>query len=110
MFRTNGDSWLFQQGKGMEKQAYLQGYHDALVKCGLAATEHEQESDTEAVEGLLSHLQGFEPPQPAEDNVSQMAGQSASERRLNQPVTWAAPVSSMGLGQNYDNFRGRSYG
>lgn len=110
MFRTNGDSWLFQQGKGMEKQAYVLGYRATMCKFGLDATGPAQEADTEAVEGLLSSLQEFDTPQVPEDDASPMVGQSASERRLNQPVTWAAPVSSMGLGQNYDNFRGRSYG
>jgi hypothetical protein len=98
----------------MEKSAYQLGYEAAFQKLGLdiagVSAENEPSRDTEAVQGLVGAMQKMVAPGPRRDNDNSTEGQTASEQRLNSPVSWSSAISAMGQGLHYDTFRGRSNG
>jgi DNA primase len=114
IFRTHGDKWLLQRGTSMEKSAYQLGYEAAFQKMGLdiagVSAENEPSRDTEAVQDLVGAMQKMVAPGPRRDSDNSTEGQTASEQRLNSPVSWSTAVSAMGQGLHYDTFRGRSNG
>lgn len=115
LFRTKNNMWLLRKDKqvrteDMKKQsAFGSGYHDALVKLGLAiaketnALEKRQNNDAPVqvsdqhlpVGRLVSAMANldFVPDPVASAEPSASRQRSRSEERLNKPVEWSTASS-----------------